>query len=238
MSNKNCITNVFLALPLSLLSVQIHATVNQNVSEKIIVTATPSQDPQAPVSGFLATKTLSANKLPTEIEKTPQSITVITRDQMDAQDVSSVSQALRYTPGVFTEYRGSSNRNDEVFIRGYSYAPRFLDGLSYGMGASSSTGALDPWLLERVEVVKGPASVLYGQVNPGGLVAMTSKRPTATSIRHIQVRAGNDQLAETAFDFSGALSDDNRILYRLNGIAKTQHTQIKTIKKSVLPLLQ
>ena len=67
---------------------------------------------------------------------------------MDAQDVSSVSQALRYTPGVFTEYRGSSNRNDEIFIRGYSYAPRFLDGLSYGMGASSSTGAIDPWLLE------------------------------------------------------------------------------------------
>lgn len=230
-SNKNYVASVFLALPLSLLSVQIHAAINQNIPEKIIVTASPSQDPQAPVSGFVATKTLSTNKTPSEIEKTPQSISVITRDQMDAQDVSSVSQALRYTPGVFTEYRGSSNRNDEVFIRGYSYAPRFLDGLSYGMGASSSTGAIDPWLLERVEVVRGPTSVLYGQVNPGGLVAMTSKRPTASPIRHIQVRAGNDKLAETAFDFSGALSDDNRVLYRLNGVAKTQHTQIKNYKE-------
>ncbi|WP_171742519.1 TonB-dependent receptor plug domain-containing protein, partial [Shigella sp. FC1967] len=115
MSNKNCATRLFLALPLSLLSIQIHAAVNQNAPEKIIVTASPSQDPQAPVSGFVATKTLSTNKTSTEIEKTPQSISVITRDQMDAQDVSSVSQALRYTPGVFTEYRGSSNRNDEVF---------------------------------------------------------------------------------------------------------------------------
>nr|WP_241866023.1 TonB-dependent receptor plug domain-containing protein [Proteus mirabilis] len=150
---------------------------------------------------------------------------------MDAQDVSSVSQALRYTPGVFTEYRGSSNRNDEIFIRGYSYAPRFLDGLSYGMGASSSTGAIDPWLLERVELIRGPSSVLYGQLNPGGLVAMTSKRPTSTTINHIQARVGNDKLAETAFDFAGSLSDDNRILYRLNGLAKTQHTQIKDYKE-------
>ncbi|HGM9945242.1 TPA: TonB-dependent receptor plug domain-containing protein, partial [Proteus mirabilis] len=231
MSKKIIATNLLLALPFSLLSLQIHAAMTQNSPDKIIVTASPSQDPQGPISGLVATKTLSTNKILSDIDKTPQSISVITRDQMDAQDVSSVSQALRYTPGVFTEYRGSSNRNDEIFIRGYSYAPRFLDGLSYGMGASSSTGAIDPWLLERVELIRGPSSVLYGQLNPGGLVAMTSKRPTSTTINHIQARVGNDKLAETAFDFAGSLSDDNRILYRLNGLAKTQHTQIKDYKE-------
>ena len=231
MSKKFIATNLLLALPFSLLSLQIHAAMTQNSPDKIIVTASPSQDPQGPISGLVATKTLSTNKILSDIDKTPQSISVITRDQMDAQDVSSVSQALRYTPGVFTEYRGSSNRNDEIFIRGYSYAPRFLDGLSYGMGASSSTGAIDPWLLERVELIRGPSSVLYGQLNPGGLVAMTSKRPTSTTINHIQARVGNDKLAETAFDFAGSLSDDNRILYRLNGLAKTQHTQIKDYKE-------
>ncbi|MWS31137.1 ATP-binding cassette domain-containing protein, partial [Escherichia coli] len=66
------------------------------------------------------------------------------------QDVTSVSQALRYSAGVFTEYRGSSNRNDEVFVRGFSYVPKFLDGLSFGATASSQTGTVDPWLLERV----------------------------------------------------------------------------------------
>ncbi|EOV7493949.1 TonB-dependent siderophore receptor [Proteus mirabilis] len=231
MSKKIIATNLLLALPFSLLSLQIHAAMTQNSPDKIIVTASPSQDPQGPISGLVATKTLSTNKILSDIDKTPQSISVITRDQMDAQDVSSVSQALRYTPGVFTEYRGSSNRNDEIFIRGYSYAPRFLDGLSYGMGASSSTGAIDPWLLERVELIRGPSSVLYGQLNPGGLVAMTSKRPTSTTINHIQARVGNDKLTETAFDFAGSLSDDNRILYRLNGLAKTQHTQIKDYKE-------
>ena len=68
---------------------------------------------------------------------------------MRALDVTSVSQALRYSAGVFTEYRGSSNRNDEVFVRGFSYVPKFLDGLSYGATASSQTGTFDPWLLER-----------------------------------------------------------------------------------------
>ncbi|EMQ2847583.1 TonB-dependent siderophore receptor [Proteus mirabilis] len=231
MSKKIIATNLLLTLPFSLLSLQIHAAMTQNSPDKIIVTASPSQDPQGPISGLVATKTLSTNKILSDIDKTPQSISVITRDQMDAQDVSSISQALRYTPGVFTEYRGSSNRNDEIFIRGYSYAPRFLDGLSYGMGASSSTGAIDPWLLERVELIRGPSSVLYGQLNPGGLVAMTSKRPTSITINHIQARVGNDKLAETAFDFAGSLSDDNRILYRLNGLAKTQHTQIKDYKE-------
>ncbi len=83
----------------------------------------------------MATQTLSATKTRAEIVKTPQSVSVITRDQMNMQDVTSVSQALRYSAGVFTEYRGSSNRNDEVFVRGFSYVPKFLDGLSFGATA-------------------------------------------------------------------------------------------------------
>lgn len=82
--------------------------------ETITVTQGVSEEPTAPVKGIVATKTLSATKTSAEIVKTPQSVSVITRDQMNMQDVTSVSQALRYSAGVFTEYRGSSNRNDEV----------------------------------------------------------------------------------------------------------------------------
>ncbi|MWL74943.1 TonB-dependent receptor plug domain-containing protein, partial [Escherichia coli] len=137
-----------------------------NNEETLVVTQGVSQEPTAPVTGIVATKTLSATKTSAEIVKTPQSVSVITRDQMAMQDVTSVSQALRYSAGVFTEYRGSSNRNDEVFVRGFSYVPKFLDGLSFGATASSQTGTIDPWLLERVEMIRGPASVLFGQVNP------------------------------------------------------------------------
>lgn len=200
--------------------------------ETILVTQGVSQEPTAPVKGMVATKTLSATKTSAELVKTPQSVSVVTRDQMDALDATSVSQALRYTAGAFTEYRGSSNRNDEVFVRGFSYVPKFLDGLSFGATASSQTGTVDPWLLERVELVRGPASVLFGQVNPGGLISMTSKRPTSEPIHKVQFSTGNRDLAEGAFDFGGPLSDDGRVQYRLNGIARTQHNQVEDYKDS------
>lgn len=200
--------------------------------ETLVVTAGSSEDPTAPLKGIVATRTLSATKTAAEIVKTPQSVSVVTRDQMRALDVTSVSQALRYSAGVFTEYRGSSNRNDEVFVRGFSYVPKFLDGLSYGATASSQTGTFDPWLLERVEMVRGPASVLFGQVNPGGLIAMTSKRPVSQPIHELQFRTGNHHLAEGAFDFGGPLSDDGRLLYRLNGIARTQNSQVEDYKET------
>ncbi|HAT3668570.1 TPA: TonB-dependent siderophore receptor [Klebsiella oxytoca] len=200
--------------------------------ETLVVTAGSSEDPTAPLKGIVATRTLSATKTAAEIVKTPQSVSVVTRDQMRALDVTSVSQALRYSAGVFTEYRGSSNRNDEVFVRGFSYVPKFLDGLSYGATASSQTGTFDPWLLERVELVRGPASVLFGQVNPGGLIAMTSKRPVSQPIHELQFRTGNHHLAEGAFDFGGPLSDDGRLLYRLNGIARTQNNQVEDYKET------
>lgn len=200
--------------------------------ETILVTQGVSQEPTAPVKGMVATKTLSATKTSAELVKTPQSVSVVTRDQMDALDATSVSQALRYTAGAFTEYRGSSNRNDEVFVRGFSYVPKFLDGLSFGATASSQTGTVDPWLLERVELVRGPASVLFGQVNPGGLISMTSKRPTSEPIHKVQFSTGNRDLAEGVFDFGGPLSDDGRVLYRLNGIARTQHNQVEDYKDS------
>lgn len=228
MFKKNKIMQIWL-LSLATVSVAVQA---ENKEETVVVTGSVSQEPTAPVKGIVATKTLSATKTSADIVKTPQSVSVITRDQMEQLDVTSVSQALRYSAGVFTEYRGSSNRNDEVFVRGFSYVPKFLDGLSYGATASSQTGTVDPWLLERVELVRGPASVLFGQVNPGGLISMTSKRPTSEPIHNVQFRTGNHDLAEGAFDFGGPLSDDGRVLYRVNGIARTQHNQVEDYKET------
>ncbi|MTH48273.1 TonB-dependent siderophore receptor [Intestinirhabdus alba] len=200
--------------------------------ETITVIPRPTaEDPTAPLQGIVATVSQSGTKMATPLIKTPQSISVVTRDQMDSQDAASVPQALRYTAGVFAEYRGSSNRYDEVFVRGFSYVPRFLDGLSFGEGAGSASGVIDPWLLERIEVVKGPASVLYGQANPGGLVSMTSKRPTAVPIHKIQLRGGNHHLAQGAFDFGGALNNDGTLLYRLNGLIRTQHDRVSDYKE-------
>ncbi|WP_284603388.1 TonB-dependent siderophore receptor [Dickeya dadantii] len=201
-------------------------------ADTMIVSANAGESVTAPLKGMVAKESASGTKTSTPLIKTPQSVTVVTRDQMDAQAVSSVSDALNYSSGVVTNYRGSSNRNDEVIARGFRYAPKFLDGLSYGLsGQGAALGKIDPWLLERVELVHGPASVLYGQVNPGGLINMTSKRPTAETIRKVQFSAGNQHLGEAAFDFGGALNDDKTLLYRLNGIASTRDEFVNDYKE-------
>ncbi|QHM71776.1 TonB-dependent siderophore receptor [Mixta intestinalis] len=220
------------ALLAASLSVALPAIAADTPEETLVVTAGAVEPPGAPLQGMVAKSSAAGTKTAVPLIKTPQTISVVTRDQMDALGVTSVADALNYTSGAFTNYRGSSNRNDEVVTRGFRYAPKFLDGLSYGLsGQGNATGQLDPWLLERVELVKGPASVLYGQVNPGGLIAMTSKRPTALPIHKLQIRGGNQHLGEVAFDFGGVLNDDSSLLYRLNGIASTQHQFVKDYKQ-------
>lgn len=200
--------------------------------ETLTVTAERRESVTAPMKGIVAKESAAGTKTATPLRKTPQSISVVTRQQMDDQAVASVADALSYTSGVFTNYRGNSNRNDEVISRGFRYAPKFLDGLSYGLaGQAGAAGQIDPWLLERVEMVHGPASVLYGQVNPGGLINMTSKRPTAQAIHEIQLSTGNQHFGEAAFDFGGRLNDENTLFYRLNGMASTRHEFVKDNKQ-------
>ncbi|CAK9884374.1 MAG: Ferrichrome outer membrane transporter/phage receptor [Candidatus Erwinia impunctatus] len=214
----------------SVTTLPVFAAVEQG--DTLVVSAAINEYPTAPSKSLVAKSSDSATKTTTPLVKTPQNISVVTRKQMDAQGATSVSDALSYSSGAFTNYRGSSNRNDEVVVRGFRYAPKFLDGLSYGLaGQGSANGQIDPWLLERVELVHGPASVLYGQVNPGGLINMTSKRPTAESLHEVQIRGGNQHLAEMAFDFGGSLNDDKTLLYRLNGIGSTQHQFVENYKQ-------
>ncbi|MEM0674217.1 TonB-dependent siderophore receptor [Dickeya oryzae] len=228
--NKNAMP-VMLASTL-LVAAHAQAAETTTSTDTMVVSATAAESVTAPLKGIVAKESASGTKTSTPLIKTPQSVTVVTRDQMDAQAVSSVSDALNYSSGVVSNYRGSSNRNDEVIARGFRYAPKFLDGLSYGLsGQGAALGKIDPWLLERVELVHGPASVLYGQVNPGGLISMTSKRPTAEDIHKVQFSAGNQHLGEAAFDFGGALNDDKTLLYRLNGIASTRDEFVKDYKE-------
>lgn len=224
----------FNPLYLSLASILLVAPAAFSVAaeETITVNADTRESVTSPLQGYVAKESAAGTKTATPLRKTPQSISVITREQMDDQAAASVADALSYSSGVLTNYRGNSNRNDEIIARGFRYAPKFLDGLSYGLsGQAGAAGQIDPWLLERVEMIHGPASVLYGQVNPGGIVAMTSKRPIAQSIHKVQLSTGNQHLGEAAFDFGGKLNDDNTLFYRLNGIASTKHEFVKDNKQ-------
>lgn len=86
---------------------------------------------------------------------------------------------------------------------------------------------IDPYMLERAEIMRGPVSVLYGKSSPGGLLNMVSKRPTTEPLKEVQFKAGTDSLFQTGFDFSDALDDDGVYSYRLTGLARSANAQQK-----------
>lgn len=181
-----------------------------------------------PVNGYVATRSASGAKTDTPILEVPQTINVVTADQIRAQGAQSVSEALRYTAGVRGEiYGGVSQFDSYTQIRGFK-GDLFLDGTRLPDGAATAdwtTSVIEPYGLERVEVLKGPSSVLYGQSGPGGLVNMVSKRPLATPFREIQLQTGSYGRLQGAFDLSGPIDPQGQFLYRLTGLGRMSETQ-------------
>jgi iron complex outermembrane receptor protein len=169
----------------------------------------------------------SATKTTTPLNETPQAISVITRDWMDMQNIQHVEDALRYAAGVKTSPYGNDPRRDTFFIRGFnqSFDGLYRDGMRTPAG-SYGTWRTEPYALERVEVLRGPSSVLYGQNGPGGIVNQMSKRPSARDVRSFTVEAGNFDTYQGAFDVGGAANDGGTFLYRMLGVYRDAGTQV------------
>lgn len=185
-----------------------------------------------PVAGYIAKRTQTATKTDTPIIETPQSISVVTRDQMTIQNVQSVGEALRYTAGVLSESNGPDPRADVIAIRGFDTNGRdqYRDGLrTYAFGNQGGS-VVETYGLERVEVLRGPSSILYGQGGPGGLVNLVSKRPTDKPVHEVQLQAGSYDWKQIAADFGGLLTDDGTWTYRLTGLLRDSDTQIDHVK--------
>ncbi|WP_241502427.1 TonB-dependent siderophore receptor [Pseudomonas guariconensis] len=181
------------------------------------------------MEGYNATHSQVATKTSMPILETTQSVSVVTRQQMDDQGSQTVAQAMRYTPGVLTNPYGATHRYDYVAMRGFndgSVDNIYVDGLkSMGDNGTYSTMQVDPYFLERIDILKGPSSVLYGRSSPGGLVALTTKKPLFDPYHQIQATVGTQGQRGMGFDFSGPLDDDKRIAYRLTGLADASDTQ-------------
>jgi TonB-dependent siderophore receptor len=225
---------VVVATAVSGMSVYAQAAV-QPKEETITVTAAPVSQESAwgPAPTIAAKRSATATKTDTPIEKTPQSVSVVTREEMDTRQPATVKDALSYTPSVFAT-RGSSSTYDVVTIRGFTTSStvntnQYLDGMKL-QGDNYSEVSVDPYFLERVELMRGPTSVLYGKSNPGGIISMVSKRPTTEPLREIQFKMGTDNLWQTGFDFSDAIDDDGVWSYRLTGLGRSQDAQQDMVK--------
>ncbi|WP_108446874.1 TonB-dependent siderophore receptor [Halomonas denitrificans] len=177
----------------------------------------------------------AATKTETPFNETPQSVSVIENEEWEARGAETVQRAADYTPGVYTNQIGASNRYDYLVLRGFtdgSVSNTFLDGLKVmSDGGSFSSLVVDPWFLERIEVVKGPASVLYGRASPGGLVAQTSKRPEFEHSGEVRLGIGNNAQRSAAFDLTGPLDDERRVAFRVTGLARAADTQFGPVEE-------
>ncbi|WP_334162110.1 TonB-dependent siderophore receptor [Achromobacter insolitus] len=194
------------------------------------VTVSGMSDSAIATVGYVATVSASATKTDTPLIETPQSISVVTREQITEQGAQTLNQVLRYTAGVATESRGATaTRLDQFSVRGFS-ASTYLDGLRV-FGGRDALPQVDAYRLERVDVLKGPASVMYGQGGPGGVVNQVSKRPLEETLREVEVQVGNYDYRRANFDFGGPVDDEGKFLYRLVGSGYMSDGQVKDTKE-------
>lgn len=214
----------------SALSAQSAPEQGVSTLQSVTVRAQGSGDPATgPVNGYVAQETTSGSKTATSLREIPQSVSVVSAEEMRDRGAQTVSQAIQYVPGVqVSNFGGAEVRNDWIVLRGFDakITGDYRDGLSQ-LPYDQIRARTDPYALERVEVIRGPSSVLYGQVAPGGLVNRVTKRPTLDAFGEIVLQAGSFEHRQAAFDIGGPLDEDKRYLYRLTGIWRDAGTQVK-----------
>lgn len=219
---------LFVSLALTT-SYSIHAADNNTV----VVTATPEESATSKTQGYTAKTSTGASKTDQPLITTPQSVSVITRQQITDQGAMTVNDALNYTAGAFSNFAGGATRYDTVALRGFHGGDVdniFIDGLRMmSDGSTFNVLQVDPWFLERIDVIKGPSSALYGQTVPGGLVMETSKRPQFAEEGHFKTYYGNHSTTGVAMDYTNAIND--QLAFRLTGIAHQSHSQYENTRE-------
>ncbi len=170
---------------------------------------------------YVPEKSSAATKMQTALIETPQSVTVISRDQIDLLDWQNISQSVRYTAGIVGENYGSDTRYDWLTLRGFQPV-EYIDGLQAPVGSVSTSG-FDLYGAQEVDILKGPSSVLYGLAPPGGIVDVTTRRPEDKFGGSAEVDYGSYGNWEVAGDVTGAVND--LVSLRLTTMNRTGGTQ-------------
>lgn len=177
--------------------------------------------------GYVARQDRIGTKVDTPIAEIPQAISVVTQDQIEDQKPRTLNEALSYTASANPNNFGFDSRYDAFYLRGFPayYNGIFRDGLRQYNGPSAWFKT-EPYGIEGLTVLKGPASSLYGVSGPGGIVNLVTKRPKEETFREVEILAGTHERYQAAFDFSGPINDQGTLLYRLTGLGRLADTEL------------
>lgn len=174
----------------------------------------------------------SVNKLGVAVEDVPFSIDVVGKGFMRDTGAGTIQQALTYASGVYAGAFGFDTRADSAKVRGLT--PSFyLDGLRNLYGSYNNVRP-EVFSLERVEVLKGPSSALYGQAELGGIVNAVSKLPKARRQGELWLQAGSHDRKQLGVDVTGPMSADGKWLYRLVALKRDSGTQVDHVDNDVM----
>ncbi|MEM9807793.1 MAG: TonB-dependent siderophore receptor [Cyanobacteria bacterium P01_D01_bin.56] len=185
------------------------ATVTDEESDVIRLLVTGEQD-----EGYAPSSAATATRTDTPLRDIPQSIQVVPQQVIEDQGITRIGEALRNVSGV-TRQRDRTNASDRFTIRGFDQSRLLRNGFRTG-SSLGGTLATARNTVERIEVLKGPASVLYGQVEPGGVVNFVTEQPLSEPFYDVALTAGSFSYFEPSLDFTGPLTADKKLTYRLN----------------------
>jgi iron complex outermembrane receptor protein len=173
------------------------------------------------IGGQVAKRSSVGTKTDTPISDTPQSISVVTREQLDARGITDLAQAVEYSAGITAKPNGDDPRWNWSLVRGFNvgYEGTGVDGLRLS-GNNFAIWDFEPYGMERLDILRGPASTLYGGSSPGGLFNWVSKRPTAEPLREIQIQGGKDHYRSAALDLGGQVEGQENLTFRLTALTR------------------
>ncbi|WP_339387065.1 TonB-dependent siderophore receptor [Vibrio caribbeanicus] len=199
---------------------------NATEEENVVVLGEELNSAVGPDFSYLGEQSRTGTKTDLSIHETPRAVSVVTREQMDDRASISISDALQYTPSIQANHYGDDNKQDWFVVRGFAQAGSGLyqDGTRlYSAGFYS--WQIDPYALERVEILRGPASVLYGQNPPGGLINTVSKRPQFDNgSGQVSAEFGSFDRKQISLDINHEVNDD--VAFRLVALGRDNGTKV------------
>lgn len=183
------------------------------------------------VDGYVPLDSTAGTKTETPIIETPQSVSVVTREQLDDRNVQTLDQALNYTSGLRIGAFGFDPRFDSFYLRGFdmTYIGIYRDGLRQAAGPFSIFKT-EPYGLDAVTVIKGPSSAVYGSGSAGGLIDLITKRPTFVPLAEAQLQIGNYNRYQGNFDFGGPIDPEGTQAVRVTGLFRNSDTWLVGVK--------
>lgn len=183
--------------------------------------------PTAGTSGLVATRSTAGMKGNDSILQTPATVSVVTREELNVRGVQNIEQALGYTPGYLSEDYAGGQGAAAFTIRGFrtiNFENVYQDGLRYGFNTYEQN--IEPYAYERIDVIKGPQSALYGAGQPGGIVNLISKRPQFTRYNEVFLMGGSYNRIQGGFDLTGPFEGAPQFAYRITGLVRQSDTQV------------